>query len=82
MVPTIGTLSHVLTKKKYREMSSSYGIIKQKISALLLEAFSIGLIHLSPASIKSSNDSMLKGSWMLALYGLGGGENLLLSLRY
>lgn len=82
MVPTIGTLSQILIKRKYREISSNYEIIKAKISALLLEAFSRGLIQLSPASLTSANDNTLKGGWMLALYCLGGGEtSLVTSLR-
>lgn len=82
MVPTIGMLSQILIKRKYREISSNYEIIKAKISALLLEAFSRGLIQLSPASLTSANDNTLKGSWMLALYCLGGEEtSLVTSLR-
>lgn len=42
-------------------------------------AFSIGLIQLSPALLMSSNDSTLKGGWMLALYCLGGGETSLVT---
>lgn len=49
-------------------------MIKPKTSALFLEGSSIGLIQLSPASLRSSKDNMLKGSWMLAPYCLGGGE--------
>lgn len=53
--------------------------MKQKISAFLLETFSIGLIQLSPASLMSSNDNTLTGGWMLAEYCLGGAETSLVT---